>query len=215
MLAGLDLSRLVIMEPNTKNMAPNKRWGLTRYTYVADRLRRAGMEIGQFRLPTDSHQQRIPISGGHYFLTPTFKVACAILSRARLYVGPEGGLHHAAAALGVPAVVIFGGYISPAVTGYEGHRNYFFGEDLGCGKFDPCDHCRLAMDRISAEVVACDALSLLESRHDPSERLLASGPRDPPATIFRAGARVRWRPNVSAPQAPARHAPYQKFPRRP
>src|SRR6516225_6588415 len=135
MLAGLDLSRLVIMEPNTKNMAPNKRWGLTRYTYVADRLRKAGFEIGQFRLPIDSYQQRIPTSGGHYFPTPTFKVACAILSRARLYVGPEGGLHHAAAALGVPAVVIFGGYISPSVTGYAAHRNYFIGDDLGCGRF--------------------------------------------------------------------------------
>jgi hypothetical protein len=62
-------------------------------------------------------------------------------------------LHHAAAALGVPAVVIFGGFISPAVTGYAAHANIFTGDDLGCGNINPCPHCRAAMERISVDQV--------------------------------------------------------------
>jgi ADP-heptose:LPS heptosyltransferase len=63
----------------------------------------------------------------------------ATLSRAIGYLGPEGGMHHASAAVGVPAVVIFGGYISPKVTGYEGHINLFTGTGLGCGNSQPCE----------------------------------------------------------------------------
>jgi hypothetical protein len=53
-------------------------------------------------------------------------------SGAALLISPEGGLHHAAAALGVRAVVIFGGFISPATTGYELHTNLFTGGQA-CG----------------------------------------------------------------------------------
>ena len=46
-----------------------------------------------------------------------------MLSGARAAVLHEGGLHHAAAALGMPAVVLFGGMISPRNTGYDVHVN--------------------------------------------------------------------------------------------
>jgi FkbM family methyltransferase len=52
-------------------------------------------------------------------------MAAGVLSGASLLISPEGGLHHAAAALGVRAVVIFGGFISPATTGYALHTNLF------------------------------------------------------------------------------------------
>jgi hypothetical protein len=87
---------------------------------------------------------------------PTFRHACAILERSIGYVGHEGGLHHAAAALGKRAVVVFGGYISPDVTGYANHKNLYVAADkypLGCGTVTPCDHCRAAMEVISVEQV--------------------------------------------------------------
>ena len=75
-----------------------------------------------------------------------------VLSRARSALIPEGGLHHGAAALGVPAVVLFGGFIPPAVTGYADHAN-FTGGATACGSLNKCLHCRDALEKITVEEV--------------------------------------------------------------
>lgn len=82
---------------------------------------------------------------------PTFRHACALLERSAGFIGHEGGLHHAAAALGKKAVVIFGGYISSAITGYPGHINLSVGD--GCGSVFPCGHCKEAMASITVDSV--------------------------------------------------------------
>jgi hypothetical protein len=141
----------VIIEPNVKHRAPNKQWVVQRYQVVANRLSRLGMDVAQFDTGP------VKLTGVRLIQTPTFRHACASLERAMLYVGPEGGLHHAAAALGVKAVVIFGGFISPKVTGYDSHTNLFSGQGLGCGTIAPCNHCKACMIRISVDMV-CDAI---------------------------------------------------------
>jgi len=65
----------------------------------------------------------------------------------------EGGLHHAAAALGRPAVVIFGHFIDPEVTGYHGHKNLRGGAVGMCGSWSSCPECVRAMEAITPEVV--------------------------------------------------------------
>jgi ADP-heptose:LPS heptosyltransferase len=79
-------------------------------------------------------------------------MAAATLSRARAAVLPEGGLHHAAAAVGVKSIVIYGGYISPQQTGYNLHENIFTGGEP-CGMRIPCRHCEKAMASIAPEMV--------------------------------------------------------------
>ena len=86
--------------------------------------------------------------------TPTFQDACTALSGAAAAVLPEGGLHHAAAALGVPAVVIFGGVCSPANTGYGPHVNLYEPHGSPCGQRVACAHCRRALAAIGPETVA-------------------------------------------------------------
>jgi ADP-heptose:LPS heptosyltransferase len=88
------------------------------------------------------------IPGARQLKTPSFRHAMAALSRAALYIGPEGGLHHASGAVGIPAVVIFGGFIPPAVTGYATHTNLTGGAEA-CGSLHACEHCREAMNAIS------------------------------------------------------------------
>jgi ADP-heptose:LPS heptosyltransferase len=80
-----------------------------------------------------------------------FRHALSMMRRAKLIVTSEGGLHHGAAAMGVPAVVIFGGFIPPQVTGYDMHINLAHGE--ACGRYTPCQHCKEAMEAISFEQV--------------------------------------------------------------
>ncbi len=137
----------VIIEPNVKNRATNKQWPVERYQEVADQLGMDGYDVAQFA--TGPHR----LAGVRVIKPETFRLACAALERAQIYIGPEGGLHHAAAALGVDAVVIFGGFISPRVTGYGAHTNLFTGDDLGCGSLAPCGHCRDCMARIGADEV--------------------------------------------------------------
>lgn len=152
--AGFD--RLVVIEPTLKSKAsPNKDWGRERWMVLAALLRREGVEPVQLG---SKGTQVLP--GARLIETPSFRHGCAVLSRARLAILPEGGLHHAAAALGIPAVVIFGGFISPKQTGYASQRNLFTG-GAPCGMRVPCDHCKKAMEAITPEEVAREALELL------------------------------------------------------
>lgn len=143
--------RHVVIEPNLvprKPGAVNKDWGFARYQAVADALIRQGRTVLQFDYgggPMLDGAVRVP--------TRQFRNALAVLSYAGLYIGPEGGLHHGAAAVGIPAVVIFGGWVPPAVTGYANHRNLTGGATDWCGNFAACAHCREALDRISVDEV--------------------------------------------------------------
>jgi len=85
--------------------------------------------------------------------TPTFRNALQMLSKAKLFVGTDGGLHHAAAALGIPSVVIWTGFTSPRHLGYDTHRNIHDGSEP-CGTYDSvCQHCLLKSKAISVEQV--------------------------------------------------------------
>jgi ADP-heptose:LPS heptosyltransferase len=157
---GLRYGRgFVLIEPDVpswKSVAPNKDWGRARYQAVADRLRREGFRVGQFRHPKAGP----PLAGVEQFRTLNFRDGLAILRNAALYVGPEGGMHHGAAAVGTEAVVLFGGFIPPEVTGYAAHANLTGGAEA-CGSLRPCAHCRAAMERITVEEVAAAAIERL------------------------------------------------------
>lgn len=147
-LLGQQYQGYVIIEPNIKECAArNKDWNWCRWLSLLPFLK--GLPLAQ---AGSSNAAILP--GVRHLVTRSFREACAILSHSRAFVGTEGGLHHAAAALGLPAVVIFGGFISPQVTGYLDHRNLFSGEGLGCGSRLPCQHCREAMHKITPEIVA-------------------------------------------------------------
>lgn len=144
----------VLIEPAVerwKVSAQNKDWGRVRYQTVADRLLRAGYGVMQFSY------SRMPLPGVRQLAAADFRDALAIASQASLYIGPEGGLHHGAAAVGLPAVVLFGGFIPPQVTGYDTHTNLTGGAEA-CGSLKPCAHCRAAMNAISVEEVVSAAI---------------------------------------------------------
>lgn len=140
----------VVVEPNVpwqKSVAGNKDWGQEKYQELTDRLVKSGVRVVQF-----SHKNTRRFLQGAKLATLNFRQAIAVLGRSRLYVGPEGGMHHAAAAVGVGAVVIFGGFIPPQVTGYDTHVN-LTGTDRACGSLINCSHCRDAMSHITVDEV--------------------------------------------------------------
>jgi hypothetical protein len=145
---GTDFIVIEPTVPSQKSCAPNKDWGRENYQAVADRLRSEGGRLVQLVHGGSGR----PLNGVQPIATSSFRDALAVLANASLYIGPEGGLHHGAAAVGIAAVVLFGGFIPPAVTGYDTHINLTGGADA-CGNINPCSHCRAAMKAISVNEV--------------------------------------------------------------
>lgn len=140
----------ILIEPNVpwhKSVARNKDWGIKNYQAVADLLRKNGYDVVQTLYNGGKNLGRV-----RSVKTPTFRHALALMSQAKIVITPEGGLHHGAAALGLPAVVLFGGFIPPGTTGYPGHVNLTGGVEA-CGSLNPCPHCVDAMNKITVEEV--------------------------------------------------------------
>ena len=139
----------VIIEPNIKpGASPNKDWGWDRWHRFSELARNEGIKL--FQLGMFAARR---LANTTFIETKSFRLGCAVLSRAKAFVGSEGGLHHAAAALNIPGVVIFGGFTPVELTGYQMHRN--LGVSLGnaCGMRLPCSHCHREMAKIPPERV--------------------------------------------------------------
>ena len=149
----------VVVEPNNKAKAsPNKDWGWERWQALVYLLKAEGHRVAQM----GAYGMKM-LTGVAPIYTGTFREACAVLAKAKAAVLPEGGLHHAAAAVGVSSVVIYGGYISPKQTGYLLHRNLFTGGEP-CGWRIPCKHCEKAMAAITPEQVVRDLSEVVNAR---------------------------------------------------
>ena len=140
----------VVVEPHLKpGASPNKQWGWANWQALVGLMPRVDwVQLGPPGMRV--------LEGAVHIPTPSFIEAGSALSGAAAAVLPDGGLHHAAAALGVPAVVIFGGFTSPANLGYDGHVNLFDPADgqSPCGERVPCAHCRRVLAAIRPETVA-------------------------------------------------------------
>lgn len=122
----------IVIEPEVKNKfshGVNKSWP-REYWEIVSKENLPFLQLGLTETPIFPHLK-----------TDTFRHALSILSKAKLFVGTDGGLHHAAAALGIPAVVIWTGFSSPKHLGYEFHTNIHDGGEP-CGNYSGvCNHC--------------------------------------------------------------------------
>ena len=84
----------------------------------------------------------------------TFREAAALLAKARGVVTTEGGLHHAAAALQKPAVVLWGHFSSPVTLGYDDHYNIREATGQGCGNTEFCSKCAESLEAITVSSVS-------------------------------------------------------------
>ncbi len=137
----------ILIEPYIKRRAPPaKAWPVQRFATVAHGLLKRGYRVEQISAP--GHQ---PLYNLPQVRPTSFRMAMAYLASSDLYIGPEGGLHHAAAAMGTPAVVLFGSYIGPHTTGYDIHTNLTGGATHFCGtRNGVCPHCQHHMEQITA-----------------------------------------------------------------
>jgi hypothetical protein len=149
--ATADIDGFILIEPGVPAQSnPNKQWGRAKWQGLADILQSQGrivVQVGQRGTDT--------LNGVKLLETPSFRHGAAILARAGHAVLPEGGLHHAAGALHLPAVVLFGGAVDVDATGYPWHINVVDDGALSpCGAWSPCDHCADVWAKLTPEHVA-------------------------------------------------------------
>lgn len=155
---GREHAGRIIIEPHLKPKAsPNKQWGWVRWNRLAYLAYGAGLRVTQLG-PAGVE----PVDEADFIVTPTFRHAVAVLKYARAAVLPEGGLHHAAAAVGLRAVVIFGGFTPVQITGYDTHINLGASFDDACGMRQPCTHCERWMARIEPADVLGHLMRILD-----------------------------------------------------
>lgn len=143
------LSDFIYIEPNTKGtFGGNKDWGFEKW-----------QEVVKDSPYTFIQGKGRKLDGVDQLETKSFRDACSLLSKADFFVGTDGGLHHAAAALGKRAVVVWGGLVSPKILGYDTHINLHSGTG-SCGSTTTCKHCREALEWVTVEMVK-DAIRTL------------------------------------------------------
>lgn len=142
----------IVIEPNLawqRQVNLNKDWGEGKYEALGKALIDRGHSVVQF-IHANSRRK---IQEAHYVQTPLFRKAAAVMAHASLIIAPEGANHHAAAALGVPAVIVWGDW-SPHSMGYPMQVKLSGqGKLLACGNTFNCSHCRQVMSNISVDEV--------------------------------------------------------------
>lgn len=137
----------VMVEPHVKATfsGRNKEWPWERWQEVVDRC---GMPCLQCAPQGARALERVTL-----VRTKSFEHAVSVLWWAKLLVTTEGGLHHAAGAMNIPAVVIFGAFNQPKLFGYEGHINLDEPDERCLGRRETNEACLAAMRRISVDRV--------------------------------------------------------------
>jgi len=143
---------MVMIEPNVKNVGhTNKAWDWGRWQQVA--------LSAILHHPAGVVQCGVPNTGVRWLSdvtqagTPTFRLALAVQSVCKAFVGTDGGLMHGAAASGIPAVILWSEFTSPGVVGYGSMVNLRHAGNP-CGMRVNCPGCAAAMNKITvAEVV--------------------------------------------------------------
>jgi hypothetical protein len=128
---------------------PNKQWPINRFQQVINNLKKK-YRIIQIGITTDSLLEGVEDLRGKTSLRQT----AAILAKARLLIGMEGGLMHLARAVDTRSVIIFTGFITPPYSGYDCNINLFGPierSDLPCWNLRKCN-CDCA-DRITVDQV--------------------------------------------------------------
>jgi len=148
----------VIVEPVVRGRSSkNKVWGSEKWEEV---IRNFPVPVYQFDV--DGHTDIIP--SAKKIASADFRVSAGVVSHADLIMTTDGGMHHLAASMNTPAVVIFGGFADPSITGYPYQVNFYVDLDESpCGRYGKCPHCEKAMNMIKAVDVRDAAIRVLKA----------------------------------------------------
>lgn len=148
----------LLIEPWSKH--PNLRWPMPHWNDLCARISEA---LPQYTIVQHTHKDSVNFVADHAVVhrPTTFRETCGLIAHAACYIRGESGLLHAAAALGIPSVAIWGSCMDWEVMGG-------YPKEVGvgivrpfCGFFKACPHCEAAMQGILPEQVLAGLLQAL------------------------------------------------------
>ncbi len=161
--ARLARLRRPIVTVNLLSREPTKTWARAAWEELIGRLR-VDHDVVQLGDASEPAVEGVTSFAGRLSL----RESMAILSCARVHVGPVSFLMHAANGLDVPAVIIYGGRETPANSGYASNRNLFV--PMPCGpcwlheaKKERCGYGMACMTQISPDQVFAAVTELISS----------------------------------------------------
>jgi len=139
--------RYVMIEPNTKARGnPNKAWPKSYWQELVNAFPKT-------RFIQCISDGSAPLLNVLPVFTHTFRDACGVLAGASAFIGADGGLAHAAAALNVPSVVLWSGFVPAKILTYPSQLAIIAGSHH-CGLFGPCEFCQAAMRALIPSTVS-------------------------------------------------------------
>lgn len=159
----------ILIEPTVKGpLQINKDWGMHNWQQLALITK----DVPWIQLIYDDNQDTLP--GVTYIKVRTIREWLVWVHGAIAVVTTDGGLHHAAAAFNIPAIVLFSGFIHPNIMGYQikGHNNLYcptqympadpvgHSQDESCGSKIYCDYCYRNINNIRPHDVRRELLNL-------------------------------------------------------
>ena len=150
--------KIVHIEPNIKKSTGyiNRDWGFEKWQSVVNELKDKILFI-----QTSFNNQKI-LKNVLNINNTNFRIACSLMSKTHLFIGAHGGMSHAAAALNLKAVVIFGGFINPKTLGYSIHKNIYIDDILSpCGSKYECNHCKKCLESIKVKNIIYEIENIL------------------------------------------------------
>lgn len=130
---GIIDGRYVVIEPATNRewFGDLRAWPFEHWQTLVAALRKSNPDIPVVRVGVGKVALDGVIDLGDM---TTFREAAAIIAQSALFIGTEGGLMHATAAVDARAVIIWGGVTRPDFAGYPDRHVILFNEMA-------CTHC--------------------------------------------------------------------------
>lgn len=162
--AGLT-TPFIVVEPDTNRdwFGELRAWPIECWQELVDRLRVACPDVAIVQLGLDG----APKLDGTVDLCgrTDFREAALILRKSNLFVGTDGGLMHAANAVGARAVIMWGGVILPEFASYPERHTVLckYVSCAPCGQFGWCDNEHVCMRSITTDAVFAGVIKALDT----------------------------------------------------
>ena len=152
----------VVIEPYSKShwFGDLREWSFERWERVVKSVREQNVPVVQIG------EGGRPILEGAIDMTgrTSFREAVLLMKRARLFLGQDGGLMHAANAVNVPSVIVWGGVNLPDFIGYRKHTVLCRHVDCApCGLRGDCPYDKKCLTTVEASEVISTVSGMLAS----------------------------------------------------
>jgi ADP-heptose:LPS heptosyltransferase len=150
----------VCIEPQSNDeYCVNKKYPTEKWQKIVDDLVEKGVTLVQVgRFNSDYNLKNVINLCGK----TSFREAALVIKSSCLFLSTDGGLMHAANAVGTKSIIVYTGFVHPKLTGYPENENIWIGRDHGpCGMKTFCRKCSEESSRHNHAEITDLAISIL------------------------------------------------------